>query len=398
MIIYKKHLKTNFKTLFLNFVALFLSIFALVCTINVINIEDEMRESILSTFPNSKVFSISKNGNNDVGSEHNIVQKVRPSIEEIKSIKFLNDIRIDYDLSYLLNDYTYKEDNLIINERILFEPHFLSNEIFYASGLEYDNFSIEFSKDFRIQNNEQSDIENFKRNISNFEFIHLKVFNFLSVPTIYYPYNLLKNAAETTYFQSISKNLYQFIAEKTSSEIETNYSLIGEFTPEKIVKFEQSPYYDLYELTNNPHEISNNFMTLFTTILDFGFYFLVVIIVLVLVLLAYTLYLIILKHHKEIALLRTYGRSKFFINSIYRFEILSLFFVAFIFAICFSIGLFAIINSMLMPGLNIDFKFSLNIELTTLVFCVCMATIMLLAQIPLTKVNKINIRKELNSI
>lgn len=382
----------------LNFIALFLSIFALIIVLNVINIEDKMNMAILNTFPNSEVYSISKNGNQDLNNGYNIVQKVRPNLNELKSIEFFANSNIDYDLSYLLDNYTYKKDNLIINEKIIFEPHFLSTENFYVSGLDFSNSSLEFSKDFKIFKDGEEEFETFKWNITNYEFISIKVFNFLNVPTIYYPYNLLKNSAETTYFSSVDLNLYEFISKKGSNEIETNYSLIGVFEEQTIKEFNHSQYKNLYEITNRPYEISNNFMSLFSTIIDFGFYFLIVIIVLVLVLLVYTLYLIILKNHKETALLRSYGKSKSFINMIYRFEILILFFLSFIFAVHASIGAFSLVNNLVLPSLNFNFIFKINIPLTCFVLLICLFLILTLTQIPLIKVNRINIRKELNSL
>ena len=127
-------------------------------------------------------------------------------------------------------------------------------------------------------------------------------------------------------------------------------------------------------------------------------HFLIVIVVFLIVLFLYTVYLIILKNHKEIALLRTYGKSKSSINLIYRFEVLTLFILSFIVSVLLSFGFFTLINSLLIPQLKISFAINMNIKLILLLFATSCFLIMLCVQIPLIKVNKINIRKELNSL
>ena len=61
LIIIKKHIKNNWKNLLLNFFAMVLSIFALIITLNVISIKQDLHSSILKTFPNKDTYSISKN-------------------------------------------------------------------------------------------------------------------------------------------------------------------------------------------------------------------------------------------------------------------------------------------------------------------------------------------------
>lgn len=398
LIIIKKHIKSNWKNLLLNFFAMVLSIFALIITLNVISIKQDLHSSILKTFPNKDTYSISKNSSLNLNEGYNITQKTRPTISELSEIKILENSIFDYDLSFLLDTYELKENNLIENKQIIFEPHFLKTDSFYYSNLELNNFSLEFSKDIKVQTEENEEYENFTWNLNEYEFKKIEVFNFLSVSTIYYPYNLLKNAAESTYFYSIDQNLYEYISNKSSTDIETNYSLIANISAEKLKLFQASKYSNLYEITNTPQEITSNFMNLFSSIIDFSFYFLIVIVIFVIVLFLYTIYLIILKNHKEIALLRTYGKSKTSINLIYRFEVLTLFIFSFVVSILLSIGFFMLINNLLIPQLKISFAINIDIKLVLLLFLAASFLIMLCVQIPLIKVNKINIRKELNSL
>ena len=398
LIIIKKHVKNNFKNLFLNFFAMVLSIFALIITLNVISIKNDLHNSILNSFPNKDTYSISKNSSLNLTEGYNITQKTRPTLSELSEIKILENSTFDYDLSFLLDTYELKENNLIENRQIIFEPHFLNTDYFYYSNLELDDFSLEFNKDIKVKTEESEEYENFTWNLNEYEFKKIEVFNFLSVSTIYYPYNLLKNAAESTYFSSIGQNLYEYISNKSSTDIETNYSLVGNIDNKNMENFAKSKYSSLYEITNTPQEITSNFMNLFSSIIDFSFYFLIVIVVFVIVLFLYTVYLIILKNHKEIALLRTYGKSKSSINLIYRFEVLTLFILSFVVSILLSIGFFTLINSLLIPQLKISFAINMNIKLILLLFAASCFLIMLCVQIPLIKVNKINIRKELNSL
>lgn len=398
LIIIKKHVKNNFKNLFLNFFAMVLSIFALIITLNVIYIKNDLHNAILNSFPNKDTYSISKNSSLNLTEGYNITQKTRPTLSELSEIKILENSTFDYDLSFLLDTYELKENNLIENRQIIFEPHFLNTDYFYYSNLELNDFSLEFNKDIKVKTEESEEYENFMWNLNEYEFKKIEVFNFLSVSTIYYPYNLLKNAAESTYFSSIGQNLYEYISNKSSTDIETNYSLVGNIDNKNMENFAKSKYSNLYEITNTPQEITSNFMNLFSSIIDFSFYFLIVIVVFVIVLFLYTVYLIILKNHKEIALLRTYGKSKSSINLIYRFEVLTLFILSFVVSILLSIGFFTLINSLLIPQLKISFAINMNIKLILLLFAASCFLIMLCVQIPLIKVNKINIRKELNSL
>ena len=398
LIIIKKHVKNNFKNLFLNFFAMVLSIFALIITLNVIYIKNDLHNAILNSFPNKDTYSISKNSSLNLTEGYNITQKTRPTLSELSEIKILENSTFDYDLSFLLDTYELKENNLIENRQIIFEPHFLNTDYFYYSNLELNDFSLEFNKDIKVKTAESEEYENFMWNLNEYEFKKIEVFNFLSVSTIYYPYNLLKNAAESTYFSSIGQNLYEYISNKSSTDIETNYSLVGNIDNKNMENFAKSKYSNLYEITNTPQEITSNFMNLFSSIIDFSFYFLIVIVVFVIVLFLYTVYLIILKNHKEIALLRTYGKSKSSINLIYRFEVLTLFILSFVVSILLSIGFFTLVNSLLIPQLKISFAINMNIKLILLLFAASCFLIMLCVQIPLIKVNKINIRKELNSL
>jgi ABC-type antimicrobial peptide transport system permease subunit len=394
----KKHIRSNIKNLIINFFALFLSLFAILTTINVISFKNELNTSILDTFPNNNVFRISKNVAFDDGGSYSIVQKARPTINEIKSLSILKNGIVDIDLSYLLNNYTFKVDDLIQNEHILFEPHFLNDEMLYYSNLEYESFNVFFEQEFRIEKDGETVFETFKMNFNNLELQKIKTFNFLSSATIYYPYNYVKNAAEHTYFASIETNLYDFLYEKNSRDIETNYSLVGVYDDQTYNSFLNSEFTKVYELANNPHEITNNFMTLFSTIIDFCFYFLIVIVVLVFILFLYTIYLNILKNHKEIALLKTFGMSKHKINAIYRFEILCLVIVSFVFALLLTYVVFLLTNTYVLPALNISFSLKFNWSLTALLFGAVILAINFLMVFPLVRINKINIRKELNSL
>lgn len=397
-LIMKKHLKSNFKNLLLNFIAMFLSLFALISTLNIISIEESLKTSILNTYPNKNTYYVSKNGTLDLEQGYNIVQKVRPTVNEIESLEYFIQSEIEYDLSYLLDNYSITKNDLLQNMHIVFEPHLLESEKVYYSGINLEDCVIKFSKDFKVSTDDGDVYETFKWDLQNLEHQEIKVFNFLNVPTVYYPYKFLKNAAKSTYFDSISLNLYDYIAQKNNNEIETNYSLILSDKSFKIEEFNKSKYADLYDISNTPLEITTNFMGLFSTILDFSFYFLIAIVVLVIILFLYTIYLIILKNHKEIALLRSYGKSKFSINMMYRIEIILLFIISFATSLGTTFGVFELINNFLIPSLNINFSLVLNLQNTMVLFLISTIVVMILIQIPLIKVNKINIRKELNSI
>jgi ABC-type antimicrobial peptide transport system permease subunit len=297
-----------------------------------------------------------------------------------------------------LDSYTLKVDGLIQNESIIFEPHFMDNENFYISELNFKNFDLEFSKDFQLKEGEYVVYENFKWNISNFNKINVRVFNFLRVPTIYYPYNCLKNAAESTYFTSIEMNVYDYLLSKSGDDIETNYQLIGKLSQEKYRNFIKTEYSKLYDVSNSPNDIANNFMNLFSMILDFCFYFLIAILVLVIILFLYTIYLMILKNHKEIALLRTFGATKKSINFTYCSEVSILYIISFLFAFGFTFLTYFLLNMYVVPALDIRFSLEVDIKLTLLIFVIGLFIVNLLTQIPLIKVNSINIRKELNSL
>ena len=242
LIIIKKHVKNNFKNLFLNFFAMVLSIFALIITLNVIYIKNDLHNSILNSFPNKDTYSISKNSSLSLTEGYNIIQKTRPTLSELSEIKILENSTFDYDLSFLLDTYELKENNLIENRQIIFEPHFLNTDYFYYSNLELNDFSLEFYKDIKVKTEESEEYENFTWNLNDYEFKKIEVFNFLSVSTIYYPYNLLKNAAESTYFSSIGQNLYEYISNKSSTDIETNYSLVGNIDNKNMENFAKSKY------------------------------------------------------------------------------------------------------------------------------------------------------------
>ena len=133
-LIIKKHIKSNCKNLLINFFALFLSLFALIVTTNAILLKDEFNNSIINSYPNKDVYKISKIGSLDFDNDYNIVQKTRPTIEEVLSIDSLKINYIDIDLSYLLDTYTLKVDGLIKNESIIFEPNFLNDDIFITKN------------------------------------------------------------------------------------------------------------------------------------------------------------------------------------------------------------------------------------------------------------------------
>ena len=118
LIIIKKHVKNNFKNLFLNFFAMVLSIFALIITLNVISIKNDLHNSILNSFPNKDTYSISKNSSLNLTEGYNITQKTRPTLSELSKIKILENSTFDYDLSFLLDTYELKENNLIENRQI----------------------------------------------------------------------------------------------------------------------------------------------------------------------------------------------------------------------------------------------------------------------------------------
>lgn len=394
----KKHIRSNYKNLLINFFAMVLSLFALIGTINIIASENTIYEAIVSTYPNKNVYFISKTGYSDDESGYNIVQTSRPTISEISKLEIFDENYLDIDLSYLLGNYILKVDGLVKNETILFEPHFLDNEIILISGLNYENLELYFEREFQFKEEDTTVYETFKWNTLGFEKKIIKVFNFLRVPTVYYPYKILKNAAETTYFSSYNDNLYEYIKQKSPNDAETNYSLIGVCDEEKMTVVQNSEYAKLYSFANTGKEISNNFMSLFSTILDFCFYFLIAIVLLVVILFLYTIYLMILKNHKEVALLRTFGMSKSSVNFIYRIELWLLFLFSFLVAISFVFLTFFLINKYVVPGLDITFYLNLDVYLTTFLFLLTFIIIAFLVQIPLFKINRINIRKELNSL
>lgn len=397
--IVKKHARTNKKHIFINFCGFLLSFFALLLTINVILNEENLKNSILESYPNRENFTISKNYKvGDFDDGYSFIQNVRPTIEEIRAIDIFSDNEIDYDLSYLLNSYLIKKENLVQHVSIVFEPLFDEGNTFFYSGFKFDNYKLTFEKDFLFKDGDKDVYETFKFDASSYEFKEIKVFNFLTVPTIYYPYKVIKNAAESTYFSTINMTLYDYIKSRNNNDIETNYSLIMNVLEDEYLEFKNSRFSDLYTLSNNPHEISLNFMNLFSTIIDFCFYFLIVIVVLVSILLLYTVYLNILKNHKEIALLRSYGMSNRWINTIFSFEIGALFIISFSYSLSLAALTFHLINGQISQIFFIGFQFTLDIKNTLLILPVSLIMLFILLQIPLYKVRKLNIRKELNSI
>lgn len=398
-IIVKKHLRTNKKNLILNFFSLVFSLFALVFVVVVLMNSNNLEAQILNTYPNKNVYQVSKKINiTDSNMSNGLIQLNRPTENELKNVKEFKDSFFDIDLFYLFDSYEVTKDNLKQNLAITFEPYFYNDEKILYSGFEIDDLKITINKDFLITVNEQNIYETFKFEITKYEFQKIKVFNFLSTPTVYYPYNLVKNAAKLTYFESIGQNLYDFLKAKPSNSIETNYSMLMVNDTLNLDNFNATKYADTYSLYNTSQEISMNFMNLFSSLLNFCFYFLIVIIVLVVILLLYSIHLIVLKNHKEIALMRTYGKSKNSINFLYMFEIFFLYLISYIFACGLTIGGCFLLNYLMENIFVIKTNFLPSVEVIFGLFFIIGIVISLLIQIPLFKVQKINIRKELNSI
>lgn len=390
-IVLKYKLKENFKILFL---ILFSSIVALSITFVLINLnmnKSLLNDSIENSFLETYTSKIYKYTNEIEDNNFSILSYEKPSIKEICNFNVPKN-KLYINLDFLFNSAKLYEGDSQVFDNVSFFPYLNSYSNSCIANFEINNAYVSLNYDYQYEN----EIININKNIKISKIID--EFNFLPTKTIYYPINYINSLLMNLYVNE-EKSIYEDLISLNSNHEKTGYSIYAFLNKEQYnLLSKNDKFNNKYFLENNNIDLKNSFIDIYNSLLDFSLIFLFLILIINFFLIVFSLNNILNKNRKDIAILKSYGYDNLFFKMIYYSEIL----LIMILSIVFSKLIGTILSNCLVlyfkKYLLINLSFLNNSYFTNLFIFIYVMINLILLSITITRINKINLKDELNAL
>ncbi|MBO8427243.1 MAG: ATP-binding cassette domain-containing protein [Firmicutes bacterium] len=372
----------------------------------------DLKDTLPFSFLNYNKFEVCEVNRSSIeNSPISVVKKERPDYSLLRNNLFnFVELKIEPSLDYFINGekdirfenhklkdvlietyYLENEETIFVND--LFEEMFLNE--FNETSL-YKSIDIKFTQKFKY-GNFINDIykeveEDFVYEKSLYITKVVKEFKYMSYPTIFIPYELIKEELINQSTENINREFiqnyswYEILMNANNDSEITSYSyniwtsnvsdtlkmyyLIDELGSESIL-----------EISSNPYMISSSFLEI-TNILTIGLIiFSILSLVTTITLLIFVIFSIYLSFKKNIAILKTLGIENKKITNIFLYSILKITGINILVSSFISIFLELVLNKILYQNININDIFSvlfLNNPLNTISFIAIVLFIALL--------------------
>lgn len=362
-----------------------------------------LENKIDQLFFNSNYYSISKKINISENKNLSVIQIVRPEENELSNIKELKDCFIDISFDYLFNSSVLFVKDKEIFETVIFEPYYGEDDNFYCNEAFSNSIG---NKQVRLEINvefeyllEGEKLYNKVSHTYTVERIDLRNDVLLiNVPVLYYPYNRVKNDfLEIKCYEDGEKqsNVYKYLRNSKNDDDVGSYKLVVFSKKNKVINLNET-LQDIYMLDNRVLESWKSFKELIVSSSNFIWIFNIISYIGAFCVIGFSIFSRILFNKKNIAILKVLGLKNKNIQKFLKNNIIP----AIIFSILSSVCLilFAILILSFVLPLNFYEYANSNIMINLiLLFFVFILFVEIFLSIYRIYLNKINIKKELNS-
>ena len=414
--LFLKDIFQNKRSYFIIFFALIFTFTLLFTSLSIKSYSENIGDDIFSTYIVNNYVKVTneipiKNNESDI----NLYIEERPKFSDIESCPCFENFYYDLSFEYLFSSATKIKNKKAINITYLpsLKTKFLANRAFFDEIEEF-NIDLEFNikaNEF-IENEYIQDVCNFT---INFEYELVEEFSYNMEPRLYYPYLYIKEELENHFFDILSdKNsekisVYSYIANKPNNEIASSYSLdLFESSGRKInVDKLNNELKNTTLVCSNPlFEVSNLYENTIVSLINYFIVLFISSIIGLIFIIEFLLYESIQNSKRKIAIYEFLG-LKIEIYKIIKvlqhfLLILISFFIGYLinFQICKLIN--GLIYSNFNVGMNIQFNtifYQLNTnQFLFLIWFSFTVLVYLGSYFPLKRLEKIDIKKELNSL
>lgn len=372
----------------------------------------DLKDTLPFSFLNYNKFEVSEVNRSSIeNSPISVVKKERPNYSLLRNNLFnFVELKIEPSLDYFINGeknirfenhklkdvlietyYLENEETIFVND--LFEEMFLNE--FNETSL-YKSIDINFTQKFNY-GNFINDIykeveEDFVYEKSLYITKVVKEFKYMSYPTIFIPYELIKEELINQSTENINREFIQnyswyeilMNANKDSEITSYSYNIWTSNVSDTLKMYDlidELGSESILEISSNPYMISSSFLEI-TNILTIGLIiFSILSLVATITLLIFVIFSIYLSFKKNIAILKTLGIENKKITNIFLYSILKITGINILVSSFISIFLELVLNKILYQNININNIFSvlfLNNPLNTTSFIAIVLFIALL--------------------
>lgn len=372
----------------------------------------DLKDTLPFSFLNYNKFEVSEVNRSSIeNSPISVVKKERPDYSLLRNNLFnFVELKIEPSLDYFINGekeirfenhklkgvlietyYLENEETIFVND--LFEEMFLNE--FNETSL-YKSIDINFTQKFNY-GNFIHDIykeveEDFVYEKSLYITKVVKEFKYMSYPTIFIPYELIKEELINQSTENINREFIQnyswyeilMNANKDSEITSYSYNIWTSNVSDTLKMYDlidELGSESILEISSNPYMISSSFLEI-TNILTIGLIiFSILSLVTTITLLIFVIFSIYLSFKKNIAILKTLGIENKKITNIFLYSILKITGINILVSSFISIFLELVLNKILYQNININNIFSvlfLNNPLNTISFIAIVLFIALL--------------------
>lgn len=372
----------------------------------------DLKDILPFSFLNYNKFEVSEVNRSSIeNSPISVVKKERPNYSLLRNNLFnFVELKIEPSLDYFINGekeirfenhklkgvlietyYLENEETIFVND--LFEEMFLNE--FNETSL-YKSIDINFTQKFNY-GNFIHDIykeveEDFVYEKSLYITKVIKEFKYMSYPTIFIPYELIKEELINQSTENINREFIQnyswyeilMNANKDSEITSYSYNIWTSNVSDTLKMYDlidELGSESILEISSNPYMISSSFLEI-TNILTIGLIiFSILSLVTTITLLIFVIFSIYLSFKKNIAILKTLGIENKKITNIFLYSILKITGINILVSSFISIFLELVLNKILYQNININNIFSvlfLNNPLNTISFIAIVLFIALL--------------------
>ncbi len=372
----------------------------------------DLKDTLPFSFLNYNKFEVSEVNRSSIeNSPISVVKKERPDYSLLRNNLFnFVELKIEPSLDYFINGekdirfenhklkdvlietyYLENEETIFVND--LFEEMFLNE--FNETSL-YKSIDIKFTQKFKY-GNFINDIykeveEDFVYEKSLYITKVVKEFKYMSYPTIFIPYELIKEELINQSTENINREFIQnyswyeilMNANKDSEITSYSYNIWTSNVSDTLKMYDlidELGSESILEISSNPYMISSSFLEI-TNILTIGLIiFSILSLVTTITLLIFVIFSIYLSFKKNIAILKTLGIENKKITNIFLYSILKITGINILVSSFISIFLELVLNKILYQNININHIFSvlfLNNPLNTISFIAIVLFIALL--------------------
>ena len=372
----------------------------------------DLKDILPFSFLNYNKFEVSEVNRSSIeNSPISVVKKERPNYSLLRNNLFnFVELKIEPSLDYFINGekeirfenhklkgvlietyYLENEETIFVND--LFEEMFLNE--FNETSL-YKSIDINFTQKFNY-GNFIHDIykeveEDFVYEKSLYITKVVKEFKYMSYPTIFIPYELIKEELINQSTENINREFIQnyswyeilMNANKDSEITSYSYNIWTSNVSDTLKMYDlidELGSESILEISSNPYMISSSFLEI-TNILTIGLIiFSILSLVTTITLLIFVIFSIYLSFKKNIAILKTLGIENKKITNIFLYSILKITGINILVSSFISIFLELVLNKILYQNININNIFSvlfLNNPLNTISFIAIVLFIALL--------------------